>query len=410
MKRLTPVVVLLAGACGTGESRQMVEISDSAGVPVTTSYDRPSSPPTDGWQLSPTPRIQVGNRINPNQQLYGARHALRFPDGRIVVANTGLSDVRIFDAGGSHVRTLTMPAVRGDTINPVQVHALPDDSILVVGRDHSLSVFGPEGRLARRAPVAEPAEGVPGTMSSVGMFENGQVLFRVDLPDDPEATGTGRRRIRLLRYGTDGRLIGPYGDRDFEDQALLFADRGGWIFGPSAQHAIADSTIWYGTAERFAVREIALDGRVLRVFRLDRPPIEVLSTDRSTYSSVVGRQMAGTGREAQMDTTLEASVFADTFPAYDRILVDDVGNVWVRDFQWFDLGSGRQWSVFDPTGRFLGSVRTPTRLQIFQIGPDFILARMVDNRGREAVYVYGLIKPGEEGGGGPEGGGGADGS
>lgn len=105
----------------------------------------------------------------------------------------------------------------------------------------------------------------------------------------------------------------------------------------------------------------------------------------------------GTDLEERMDTTLRQSVFADTFPAYDRILVDDVGNLWVRNYQWFDMGSGYAWSVFDPVGRFLGEVRIPSLLEIYQIGPDFVLGRMATITGREAVYEYGLLKPGEEG-------------
>ena len=50
--------------------------------------------------------------------------------------------------------------------------------------------------------------------------------------------------------------------------------------------------------------------------------------------------------------------------------------------------------MFDPDGSYLGIVRVPSLLEIFQIGPDFVLGRMADTRGREAVYVYTLIKPG----------------
>jgi hypothetical protein len=263
--------------------------------------------------------------------------------------------------------------------------------VLAVGFDGSISVFDPDGRLARRASVTLPAEAVAGSFRYVGRFTDGSLLYRIDLPDDPDATGTGRRKIRLLRYGPDGRLIAPYGD--FEEQALLFADRGAWVFGPTAVHALADSTIWYGTAERFDLREITSDGRTRRIFRLDKPPAPVMSTDRVAYVSAAGRQVEGTGLAGRMDTTLQASVFADSFPAYDRILVDDEGNVWARNYQWFDIGSGYAWSVFDPDGRYLGVVRVPSLLEIFQIGSDFVLGHMADNRGREAVYVYALDKP-----------------
>ena len=77
-----------------------------------------------------------------------------------------------------------------------------------------------------------------------------------------------------------------------------------------------------------------------------------------------------------------------------RYIVDDVGDIWVRNYQWFDLGSGKGWTVFDPEGRYLGEVTTPSILEIHQIGNDFVLGRMADRSGREAVYIFPLVKPG----------------
>ena len=128
----------------------------------------------------------------------------------------------------------------------------------------------------------------------------------------------------------------------------------------------------------------------------------MLQSDRAYYRSAVSRQVRGSLAD-RMDTTLATSVFADTFPAYDQILMDDDGNLWVRNYQWFDIGSGYAWTVFDPTGRYLGIVRTPHMLEIFQIGSDFVLGRMVDLRSREAVYVFTLNKPTGEAVEGPPG-------
>ncbi len=391
MKFSTLTLLVLVTACGAGESREAMVTSDSAGIRIVESaFDQPAWRRTGIWELSATPRLQLGNRLgDPDQQLFRVRHARRLPDGRIVVANTGLGDVRIFDDTGMLVTTLSMPMIDDDPIAPIQVHELPGDSVLVIGGDRSLSVFGPDGGLARRSQLADPGDGLAGDPRPTGRFDDGTLLFRANLPDDPEATGTGRRSIRLFRYARDGQLLEPYGD--FEDQALLFADRGAWIFGPSAQHAIADSTVWYGTAERFEIREMGREGGTIRVFRLDRPAVMVTQSDISTYTSAASREMSG--QMAAIDSTLQASVFADTFPAYDRILVDDQDNVWVRNYQWFDIGSGYAWTVFDSTGRYLGQVRTPSLLEIYQIGPDFVLGRMATNTGREAVYVYRLIKP-----------------
>ena len=76
------------------------------------------------------------------------------------------------------------------------------------------------------------------------------------------------------------------------------------------------------------------------------------------------------------------------------LAADDIGDLWVRNYQWFEVGSGKNWTVFDPEGRYLGEVTTPSILEIHQIGADFVLGRMADGRGREAVYIFVLEKPG----------------
>jgi len=49
--------------------------------------------------------------------------------------------------------------------------------------------------------------------------------------------------------------------------------------------------------------------------------------------------------------------------------------------------------VFDPDGRFLGSVTLPARFTSYQIGSDFILGRWEDELEVEYVEVYDLLKP-----------------
>ena len=222
-----------------------------------------------------------------------------------------------------------MPTIDDEPIAPIQVHQLPGDSVLVIGGDRSLSVFGPDGGLARRSPTGRSRRRIGGRSAPDGAVRR----RHASVPGQPPRRPRGHRNrtsalSRLFRYASDGQLLEPYGD--FEDQALLFADRGAWIFGPSAQHAIADSTIWYGTAERFEIREIGREGGGDACFpaRPARGHGKARATS-STYSSAASREMSG--QMTAIDSTLQASVFADTFPAYDRILVDDQDNVWVRN-------------------------------------------------------------------------------
>ena len=385
---------LLLSACSGETSRSGTTVSDSAGIRIVTNdHTRPGWARTERWALASNPAVQIGNVIgDPTQQLYQVAQSHRLQNGGVAVANTGLGEVRLFDERGYHVRTIDV----GDpvTAGPLRVSELTADSLLVYQADGSLSVFDSLGQRVRTATLAPPGDGLEPSPEALGVFEDGTMLFRARHPRDSTASGVGRRKARLLHHGLDGELLASFGD--FDDEAVLFEDRGGYIFGPTGVAAAADSTVWYGSGDRHELREVTPDGRTLRVVRLDRPGAKVLQADIASYRRAATNQVRGTPRESTMETTLAASTFADTFPAIDRIIVDDLGDLWVRNYQWFDLGSGKSWTVFDSQGRYLGDVSTPSILEIHQIGADFVLGRMADGRGHEAVYIFPLEKPGTD--------------
>ncbi len=386
---------LLLGACAAPAPDAGTTVTDSAGIrivsndPAQRGWGR-----EDAWALSGNPTLQVGNVLgNPDHELYRVAHARRLADGGIVVANTGLGDIRVFDAQGGHVRTIALAADAAEKAPPLRVYPLGGDTLLVFQGDLSLTRYGGDGERAVRSTLATPGDDLE-TPQPVGSFRDGSLLFRSRFPWDDAATGVGRRRARLLHYATDGSLIGTFGEVD--DDGVLNADHGAYIFNPTGVAAAGDSTVWYGPGDRYELREIAPDGRTLRIVRLDKLGTPVQQADITAYRSAVIDRVKGTSRETTMEATLEASVFADTFPVFDQMIVDDVGNLWVRNYQWFDLGAGKGWSVFDAEGRYLGDVTTPSILEIHQIGDDFVLGRMSDRAGREAVYLFRLQKPERE--------------
>jgi hypothetical protein len=300
-----------------------------------------------------------------------------------VVANTGFGDVRLYDAQGGHVATLTLPP---GAAQPMYVVPLPGDSVLTALADGTISVLpfgGGPGRTAR-PPSAEGAA----PPRPVGVFRNGAVLIRADLPFDTVQPGLRRHPARFLAYtGTEPATLGDFGMKpEIVGEGVL-------VFAPEAQVAAADSTLWYGDAERFEVREVAPGGRTLRIVRLDLTPGPVTGADTLAFRHGAVEQLERTVGEDSALAVVDSYRYPATFPAYDQIVVDTPGNVWVRWYQWFDLGADTKWSILDPDGRYLGDVSTPPLLEVHQIGEDFVLGRMATSRGVEAVYIYELIKP-----------------
>ncbi|MGE0158929.1 MAG: hypothetical protein AB7T31_05910 [Gemmatimonadales bacterium] len=388
------VHLVLLAACGPRFTREAVIVTDSAGVTIVDSDgEQPAWTRETTWRLSARPAIQVGNQpYDPSQRIYGGEHTRRMPDGGIVVANRGLGDVRIFDAGGYHLQTLRIvidPEIQEG--RPRRVYPISPDSLVIYHGGGELSLWNAQLERVQRVPVQRP-EGLEETeLEPAGdWFADGTLLFTGRIPLDPSLTGLQRTRMRLLHYDVDGRLIGTIGDFD-ADTEMVGEDV--YVWGPSAHVAVADSTVWYAPGDRWEIREVALDGRTLRIFRLDKPMDVVTNADRSAFRVGAVRQLIQAGEENAEEIVDSTYTHAETFPAWSQILVDEVGNVWARAYRWFDMGADYPWTVFDRDGRYLGEVIVPYPLTVHEIGDDYVLGHMADGRGGEAVYIYRLEKP-----------------
>ena len=108
--------------------------------------------------------------------------------------------------------------------------------------------------------------------------------------------------------------------------------------------------------------------------------------ERYRQSQLAGRE--GDARRAA-EERLRAIEFPKTLPAFQRLLIDKVGRLWVEDF----LRPGTtdpRWTVFDVTGRPLGTVKLPVGFRLFEVGRDYVLGRERDSDGFARVRMYTL--------------------
>jgi hypothetical protein len=84
--------------------------------------------------------------------------------------------------------------------------------------------------------------------------------------------------------------------------------------------------------------------------------------------------------------------FPTYLPTYDGILPTTDGGAWARIFT-FPTDSAPRWDVFDASGVFHGSIRTPPHFRPFEVGPDYLLGVGRDSLDVERVQVFTLRKP-----------------
>lgn len=384
---------LLAG-CGTSPAREAAIVTDSAGVKIVENDDaQPVWTPKTAWRLTRTPAIQIGNRPGEEgQTLYKVRHSLKLHNGKFAVANSALGDVRLYDSSGYFVRSIPMPKDgEAEPLQPIRLYELSGDSLLVVLADHSVAVFDTLGSLTRRsAPLSTDVASDP-RPAFAGIFGDGTLLLKAFPTEDTVAGGIERTHVRFLAFRNDGTPLGSLGD--FADLTVLRGD-GYYVFGADGVEATGDSTLWYGPADRFELREVALDGSTRRIVRLNREAGEVTAVDTTAFRhSAVGELMDSLD-EAGALTVVAKYQYAERFPSYARVVVDDSGNLWVAAYQWFGLGQPQKWTVFDRDGRLLGDLTMPNLMEVHQIGEDFVLGRMAESNGKEGIFFYQLVKPG----------------
>jgi hypothetical protein len=393
VRLVTLMVVLSVGACRARDAGPPFVVRDSAGVRIVENdYRQPEWRLGQAWTLASQPRLQLGNVPGDmNHQLYRVSHSVRLSSGPVAVANTGLADIRVYDEDGNLLRTMRVtPVEQPDQIAPVRVYELAGDSLLVYLTDQTLAVFDAQGRLARRTrpivtdPPSDPAPEL------VGIMRDGSLVFRAFPPQDTSGTGIVPTQVELLRYRSDGSLIGSAGR--FQSLTVLRGEEA-LVFAPEGKQALGDSTIWFGTGAGFDLHEVSVSQSTRQIARLDRPPSPVTVADTLAYRRAAVRTLSDTVEESAAERLVQAYRFPQTFPAYSDMHVDRVGNVWLRGYHWYDLGAPITWSVFDPEGRYLGDLQIPSLMEVHDIGDRYMLGRMAANRA-EAVYMYEIQKPG----------------
>lgn len=109
------------------------------------------------WQVSAEPAVAIGvAEGEAPYELHRASGALRTSDGRIVVANSGSAELRIFDSAGAYLRTIgRRGSGPGEYRGTLSVYPLDGDSLVVHdGGNERFTVLDPDGSYVRVLEVA----------------------------------------------------------------------------------------------------------------------------------------------------------------------------------------------------------------------------------------------------------------
>lgn len=406
MKRTRTAVlglaVLLAQGCGDGSGGPAGRtVRDSAGVIIVENAGAGAWEGVEGWRLAGSPALDLGSvGGDPAGQLHDVQGAVRLSDGRVIVANSGSAELRFFDAEGRHLRS-----VGGEGDGPGEFQNLSalgrtvsDTLVTYDWRARRLSVFGPDGGFVEAHQLQAVGNGIF-FATSVGWLRNGVLVARTGQVFTPaSAGGLHREPTTFLMYGPEGSLVDTLVRVPGNETYAWSGDRSIRVtrrpFGKTAVADVSPTRVAVAATDRYEVRVFGADGELRRVVRKRHEPLPVT---REAFDAWLGERLARiddpADRKERRRNYAEIPL-PDRMPAFEDLVLDVRGNLWVQEHDPPGTEAPSRWSVFDPEGGFLGEVTMPRGFTPYEIGADYVLGRWRDELDVEHVQLYGLERPG----------------
>ena len=393
--RLTILIPLAPLACGpdANDATRLHTITrDSADSRIIENPRPPEG--SRVWRVGPEPAVSIGEREGEDPyMLHQVRDATKLDDGRILVANGGDNELRVFDAFGTWLETWggtgEGPGEFGDLSH---VDTWPGDSIIAWhGPRRGISVFDSEGNFGRGFALEIDADDpfglyvFPAAVTAAGSILAGQ------LPDVFD-------RVVVELRDADGRVLSSLGRHPGVERHRVETVSGSermmmmyeTIFGPAVAQVPWGDLVVHTLGDRYEIKAFAEDGKLARIVRREhasRPPTA------AEIEAYIEEQVSGYPDElvAEQRRRYRSVPVAERMPAFTSVFVDRLHHLWVEEYELpGEERPGSLWTVFDPEGRVLGFVETPEGLEILEIGEDYILGRWLDELGVEHVRVWPL--------------------
>lgn len=394
---LTVAGLLFLAACA-GESAGPATTSttrDSAGI-IIVENRIDTARVRAGWELSESPTLTIGGLDAPEaQQLFQVSGAQRLQDGRVVVADGGSGEIRVYGDDGTFVHAHGRKGEGpGEYQDPRLAGVLDTDSLIVYdGRLRRISLLHPDDGFARSYLVGAEGGGFPvaiGATNEGGLAVGGGMFFS---SEGGFPSGQVRPNSRYVILAPDGSVRGDLGDVPAAEMFARTADgmfqASGLPFGRRTAAAIGQDRFWLGTGEAWEVRGYALDAELVRIVRFDRPQMRVTEALRDAY---LAAQLADVDDDNEAREIREQHAdmpSPEMVPPYQDFAVDALQHLWIGEFE-LPAHTRRTYTIVDPDGHAVGRLTMPERTLPLDIGVDYLLGLTRDELDVERLTLWRL--------------------
>lgn len=161
-------------------------------------------------------------------------------------------------------------------------------------------------------------------------------------------------------------------------------------FAPIPVRDLQGGQFYYGSGDRHEIRVLDLRGSLQRIIRRVERRRPLTSSVITRYQDDRrARSLAAGAPRGLIDRALDQEPIPDSLPAYDRLKVDRLGAIWVRDHLAPGVESA-DWHIYDSDGTWVTTVTVPSRFELLDIGRDYVLVLARDELDVERIHLYDL--------------------
>ena len=391
----TTSLALSAAFCAACEARQAVPaiaVVDSAGVRIVASAPLGSDATC---AVGEEPLLVIGGREDDPNYFFGrVVGASRLSDGSVVVIDSSVGEVRIFDETGEHLRSFGgFGDGPGEFRRPWFVWVQPSDTLWVGDyRPWRFNVFAADGQWSRAVQL-DPVY--------VNPSREGGVLSGGALIASRTTAGLSRSfetpdTLVVEVHGADGKFADvlarlPNTRRDVLPDVSgdnFYIHR---LFDSGAAVSARGDRIAMGTSSEPEVRILDSEYRLATIVRWDAGDRSVRASDVEAYRDDIRARQAG--RQPSQVTAARLSPkrpVADVFPAFSSLLMGNAGHLFVLPYQRPGDDPRAGTMVFAPTGEFMCHLEPKPGFSVWEAGSDYLLGVQLDEMDRASVVVYGF--------------------
>ena len=370
------VSLLVLGAC------QQPDVSSEASIARAT-------------ELTLTEVFRIGDETAGDTVLFGGGLEVAVNSrGQLFVTDRGVAGIRVFSNTGALMQRIGRAGDGpGEFRRTPLVHVGPKDTVYALDTEASrLTVFAPNNfssvetinisgteTFDTEYQTFQFARNLIGVVTDgfLVQYKDSKIPLMSDL-DAPENTV-----LKLLNRNGDvsADTIVQMPDRD-----MVYARTGAQSylmeklpFGRDAFIKLSpDNLLYYGRNDAIAIQVRSVDGNTRRSVRVPHDQVPVTEDERN-------RWVSGHPDDTQHETR---SVLPKTRPAYEALVLDDSGRIWLR------LSAPRgaletRWIVVDLEGRIQATTKLPSRVWLKVVAGNRAIGTSIDDeQGAPLVVAY----------------------